>query len=88
MAAPVIDNIVLPKGTCLVLKDEGTDNIGRIFRHSEMGGARFHDQNGGSGEPSLDTHVLFVKEMSTEVNVDGVEYLAMNEDIIVGLIPE
>ncbi|GAG59776.1 unnamed protein product, partial [marine sediment metagenome] len=34
------------------------------------------------------THILFAKEMATEVNVDGVEYMAMHEHAVVGLIPD
>ena len=87
MAAPTIDNIVLPKGTVLVLKDKAGSTTGRIFRHSEMGGARFHDQNGGISSPATNTHLLFVRDMTTEVIVNGVEYLAMHQNAVVGLIP-
>ncbi len=90
MAAPTINNIVLPNGTILVTPD-GPDpdeaTTGVIFKHSEMGGARFHDQNGGAGTPAENTHILFVKEMTTEVIVDSVEYLSMHESAIVGIIP-
>ena len=72
-----------------MLPDEGEKpTTGRIFQHSTMGGARFHDQNGGTGVPAENTHVLFVREMTTEVEVDEVEYLAMHEHAIVGLIPD
>ena len=87
MAAPTINNIILPKRTVLVLEDAPGETTGTIFRHSEMGGARFHDQNGGAGAPAENTHILFVREKVTEVIVDGVEYLAMHKNAIVGIIP-
>jgi len=87
MAAPTINNIILPKRTVLVLEDAPGETTGTIFRHSEMGGARFHDQNGGVGAPAENTHILFVREKVTEVIVDGVEYLAMHKNAIVGIIP-
>ncbi|GAF78485.1 unnamed protein product, partial [marine sediment metagenome] len=46
-------------------------------------------RNGHSeSETGAYNRVLYVKEMATEVDIDGVEYLAMNEDAIVGLIPD
>lgn len=84
-----IDNLVLPKNTILVLPDEGDKpTTGTIFRHSEMGGARFHDADASIGGPTENTHVLFVKEMTTDVKIDGVDYLAMHENAVVGLIPD
>lgn len=87
MAAPEINNLVLPNGTILVLEDVSGATTGTITRHSKMGGCRFHDQDVGTGTPPENTHILFVREMVTEVIVDGVEYLAMHANAVVGLIP-
>ena len=42
----------------------------------------------GSSNPEITSdHVLFCKEMATEVEVDGVEYMAMHVNAVVGVIP-
>ncbi len=83
MATPIINDLVLPNNRILVLPDGET--IGTIFRRSAQGGGKFK----GSADPEIvSTHVLFVKENAAEVIVDGVEYLAMHQDNVVGLIPE
>lgn len=82
MASPVINNLILPGSRLLVLPDEGDKpTTGVIFRRSVQGGGRFKGEDGSD-------HVLFCPAMTTEVNVDGVEYLAMQETAVVGLIPE
>ena len=82
MAAPVINNIALPVSRVLITPD-GPDpeeaTTGIVFRNSAQGSSSFS---------SVGSHILFVKEMSTEVVVDSEEYLAMHESAIVGLIPE
>ncbi len=90
MAAPTIDNLLLPGNTILVLPDEGAlPTTGRIFRRSSEGGGHFSTvANGNSGPVKEFTHVLFVRDMTTEVNIDGVEYLSMHISAVVGLIPE
>ncbi len=90
MTAPVINNLLLPVKTILVLPDEGTlPTTGMIFRRSSEGGGHFSAiANGNSGPVKEFTHVLFVRDMTTEVNVDGVEYLSMHISAVVGLIPE
>jgi co-chaperonin GroES (HSP10) len=88
MAAPTIDNIMLPTHTILVLPDAPDATTGVVFRRSKMGGGRFQGMNGSAVPIPESSHVLFVKEMATEVNVNGVEYLAMYERAIVGLIKD
>ncbi len=90
MAAPIINNLLLPGNTILVLPDEGSlPTTGKIFRWSSEGGGHFLTvANGNSGPVGEFTHILFVREMTTEVNINGVEYLAMYINAVVGLIPD
>ena len=89
MATPVIDNLLLPVRCILVLPDDGSETTGTIFKTSGMGGGVFISPLIQMQEaPIPHRHILFVKEMSTEVEVDGVEYLAMHETAVVGLIPD
>ncbi len=94
--AVTINNLQLPDHRILVLPDEG-DNpttgvlipTGTIFRRSTMGGGHFMVGSGdGLGSETEYSHVLFVKEMATEVEIDEVEYMAMHENAVVGLIPD
>ncbi len=81
MASPTIDNLVLPVGRVLVTPDDPDPEeatTGVVFSKSAQGSSSFG---------AVGSHVLFVKEMTTEVEVNGVEYLAMHESAIVGLIP-
>lgn len=88
MAIPVINNLVLPNNTIIVLLDEDSQTTGTVVERSPMGGGRFRAITGGVGGSDLEyDHVLFAKEMATEVEVDGVEYLAMHQSAVVGLIP-
>lgn len=95
MAAPTINNLVLQAGRCLVLADPDSDSTGVIFKVSDQGFRRLveapalpQDPEDTQGPAIPYNHVLFVKENTTEVIVDGVEYLAMHQDNIVGLIPD
>jgi len=89
MAAPVIDNLLLPVRCILVLPDAPDGSTGTICRRSSMGGGIFNSILIQSQEaPFPHTHILYVKEMSTEVEVDEIEYLAMHETAVVGLIPD
>lgn len=82
-----INDLVLPYNTILVLPDDGSETTGVIFRRSPMGGGVFKVAFGGIGGSEIEyEHILFVKEMATEVEVDGVEYMAMHENAVVGLI--
>ena len=84
-----IDNLVLPHGRILVSPDEESDTSGTIVLRSPMGGGRFIVSYGGVGGTETEySHVLFVKEGCTEVEIDGVDYLAMHQDNVVGLIPD
>jgi len=85
MATPICNDLVLPTGRILVLLDEGSETTGVIHRRSAQGGGVFK----GSVDPVIESsHVLFVKEMATKVEIDDVEYSAMHEAAVVGLIPE
>ena len=54
-----------------------------------MGGGVFKVAFGGvGGSDRMYDHVLFIKEMATPVEVDGIEYMAMHETAVVGLIPD
>lgn len=82
MATPVINNLVLPVGRVLVIPDDPDPEeatTGIVFACSAQGSSAFG---------AVGSHILFVKEMTTEVVVNGEEYLAMHEEAIVGLIPE
>ena len=91
---PTINNIVLPANRCLVLPDEGSSTTGTLFRCSLQGfrrlvqGQPMPEDPDESPPPAIPyTKVLFVKEGCTEITVDGVEYQAMHQDNIVGVIP-
>lgn len=85
MATPTINNLTLPGNRILVLLDEDSQTTGVVSHRSSQGGGLFI----GAYNPIVESaHVLFVKEMATEVKVDGVEYMAMHINAIVGVIPE
>ena len=94
MATPIINNLVLHAGRCLIRVDEDSNTTGVIFKVSESGFRRLVEgqpiPENGTPQPSAIpyAHVLFIKESSTEVEVNGVEYLAMHQNNIVGLIPD
>ena len=85
-----INNLVLPDLRILVLPDDGDKpTTGVILQRSTSGGGHFRVGVGnGLGVETEYSHVLFVREMTAEVEVDGVVYLAMNENAVVGLIPD
>lgn len=88
MGIPTIDNLVLPTNRILVLQDQGSDPVGVIKQYSTGGGGVFK-LGGGVGDdiPEIEyTHVLYVEKMTEKVRINGVVYLAMSEDAIVGLI--
>ena len=89
MAIPIINDLLLPDNRILVLPDEGDKpTTGTIFRRSTMGGGHFKVGSGAGlgGENEYD-HILFAREMTTEVEVNGVGYLAMHTNAVIGLIP-
>ena len=85
MATPIINDLALPGNRILVLLDTGSESTGVIFQRSARGGGFF---KGGSDPEIESAHVLFCKEMAVPVEIDGVEYLAMHANAIVGLIPK
>lgn len=86
MATPIHNDLILPTNRILVLPDEGENpTTGVLFRKSEINGGRFV----GSVTPLLENaHILFVREMATEVEIDDVKYMAMHINAVVGLIPD
>lgn len=81
MAGPIINNLILPLSRILVIPDDPDPEeatTGIVFSKSAQGSSAFC---------GVDSHVLFIKGMTTEVVVDEVEYLAMHESAIVGEIP-
>ena len=88
MATPVINNLILPNNTIIVLLDEDSQTTGAVVERSPMGGGRFRAITGGVGGSDLEyDHVLFIREMATEVEIDNIEYMAMHTNAVVGLIP-
>jgi len=95
MATPTIDNLVLRSGRCLVRPDQGSKTTGVIVQTSAQGfkpliqvPANGADPNSPPVPAVLFTHVLFVKDGAVEVEVDGVKYLAMSQNNVIGLIPD
>lgn len=89
MATPIINNLVLPHNCILVELDADSQTTGTIIRRSMMGGGQFKavSDNGSGPEISYD-HVLFCKELATEIEIEGLEYLVMHQSSVVGLIPD
>lgn len=92
-------NPLLVSGRVLVTLDEGQQNVGRIVQHTCEGEARLmitsEPQEVPIGEeppPVAEIerydHIVFIKEMSDEVEIDGVTYLAMSVDAILAVIPD
>ncbi len=86
-------------GRVLVTLDEGKQNIGRIVQHTCMGESRLmvprvepDVPNGEEPQPIPEIeyydHVVFVKEMSDQVIVDGMDYIGMSIDAIIAVIPD
>ena len=89
MATPIIDNLLLPNNRILVLPDEGDNpSTGIICRRSEMGGGHFVVSVPGRNPVVEGEHVLFVREMATDVEVDEVQYMVMHDKAVVGVIPD
>ncbi len=84
--------IELMKGRLLVLLDEGKDDRGVVFQ-SNLGGYCGLVVPGDPPEDPMPpaesySHIIFVKEMATEVEIDDVSYQAMHRNAIVGVIPD
>ncbi len=84
----------LVSGRVLVALDAGKVNIGRIVQHTCEGESRLMIPYGEipEGDPSPERqrydHIVFIKEMSDEVEIDGVTYLGMSVDAILAVIPD
>ena len=88
MATPIINDLVLPDHRIFVLLDADSQTTGTIVGRSPAGGGIFKVAFGGvGGSDRTYDHVLFIKEMATPVEVDGIEYMAMHQSAVVGLIP-
>ncbi len=81
-------------GRVLVTLDDGKDNVGRIVQHTCQSESRLMIPFGEipEGEPPPERqrydHIVFVKEMSDEVEIAGVPYVGMSVDAILAVIPD
>ncbi len=84
----------LVSGRVLVALDAGKVNIGRIVQHTCEGESRLMIPYGENpeGDPPPERqrydHIVFVREMSDEVEIDEVTYRAMSVDAIFAVIPD
>lgn len=87
------------QGRLLVTLDEGKTNIGRIVHSHCQGESRLMIPRVPEGvQPGEDpqpvpemewyTHIVFVKEMSDEVEIDGVSYIGMSTGAVLAVIPD
>jgi len=83
----------------LVTMDEGKQNIGRIVQHKCYGESRIRIprvpevlEPGQEPQPVPDftyyDHIVFVKEMSSEVEIDNVSYVGMSIAAVIAVIPD
>ena len=86
-------------GRLLVILDEGKHNIGRIVSSHCQGEPRLMIPRIPEAVPPGQEpqtvpemehydHIVFVKEMSDEVEIDSVTYLGMSVDAILAVIPD
>lgn len=85
----------LIRARILVLPDEGKDTQGMIvldelFGYACLGIVPEQPENPEDpiGVPVRCNHVVFTKEGAVEVEIDGVTYLAMHRNNIVGIITD
>ena len=79
----------------MVLLDEGSTNTGTVFQSDLAGYRGFTHPIAVPEDPdspylpveSYD-HVVFVKEMATEVEIDDVSYQAMHRNAVIGVITD
>jgi len=94
MAEPQLVN-----GRMLVTLDQGKKNIGRIVQHTCMGESRLMIprvpeavQPGEDPQPVPEMqwydHIVFVKEMGDEVEIDDVSYVGMSIAAVLAVIPD
>ena len=86
-------------GRLLVTLDRGKDNVGRVIESRCQGESRLMIprvpevvQPGEDPQPVPEMqwydHIIFVKEMSDEVEIDGESYIGMSVDAILAVIPD
>ena len=89
--------IKLLSGRLLVTLDEGKNNIGKVTQDNLNSFLRIPRKvvETISGEEATPVapeeyydHIIFVKEMSDEVEIDGVTYLGMHRDAIIAVITD
>ena len=84
----------LVDGRVLVTLDEGKQNVGRIVQHTCEGESRLMVPYGEipEGEPTPPRqrydHVVFTREMSGNVTINGVTYRGMSCDALIAVIPD
>lgn len=82
----------LIQGGLLILLDNGKDDRGTVFE-SNLGSWRGLEISPEPTEPGIPpspvehyNHIVFVKNMSETVTIDGTDYQAMHSNAIVGVI--
>ena len=91
--------VKLLSGRLLAILDEGKDNIGRVAQHNYLGyrsmiipkelvQATPDEETPPTPEDVYYDHIIFVKEMSDEVEIDGVTYTGMHRNAIIAVIPD
>jgi len=84
-------------GRLLVTLDEDKNNIGRIIESNCKSESRLMTPSESIYDPLDETptqpieyydHIVFVKEMSDEVEIDDVSYVGMSVDAILAVIPD
>lgn len=87
-----MEDFKLLSGRILVLADDDSDTTGVIVQQDLDGFRGLTKTPGpvGEDEPSLPAeyhvHIVFVKEMAVEVEINGVAHLAMHRNAIVGTV--
>ncbi len=86
----------LMRGRLIVLPDAGSSNTGTVVQ-SNLGMYRGlymprEDAPGDPNDPWLsrvyNNHIVFVPEMTTEIEIDGITHKVMNMDAVVALISD
>lgn len=89
--------VKLLSGRLLVTLDEGKENVGVIVQHECQGDRSLMvprevvEVPPGSEAPPVPeqeyyNHIIFTKEMSSEVEIDGVTYIGMSREAIIAVI--
>lgn len=90
----------LLSGRLIVTLDDGEDNIGRIISHNCLGNRALMipREPWSASEPGEEAppvpeeeyydHIVFVKEMSDDIEIDGTSYAGMNFSAIIAVIPD